>query len=163
MTAPRIGLYSGTFDPITLGHVNVLERAARLFDVLYLAVATAHHKTTLFSLDERMALARASLPTQQIHIIPFDGLVVDCCREVGAQTIVRGVRNGSDMDYESQMAQMNRKLDAHIDTLFMLPDPSVQCISSTLVREISRLGGDISHLVPAPVASALQALHARKP
>ena len=162
-TTPRTAIYSGTFDPMTLGHLDVIVRAAGLFDRLVVAVAAAHHKKTLFTLSERMALVEQSLPAgSNIEVLSFGGLVVDCCQRLQAQSIVRGVRNGTDMDYESQMAQMNRKLDATIDTLFMLPDPSVQCISSTLVREISRLGGDISTLVPAPVAQALAIAHARK-
>ena len=89
-------------------------------------------------------------------MVSFDGLVVDCCRRIGAGAIVRGIRNGTDMDYESQMAQMNRKLAPEVETIFMLPTPSVQCISSTLVREISKLGGDITQLVTPAVLSALQ-------
>ena len=151
----RIGIYSGTFDPITLGHIDVTLRARTLFDVLYIAVAAGHHKKTLFSQAERMALVKTSLPAEGIKVIAMDGLIVDSCKQIGAKTIVRGVRNGTDVDYESQMAQMNRKLAHDIETIFMLPEPQVQCISSTLVREISRLGGDVSHLVSPAVAAAL--------
>ena len=151
----RIGIYSGTFDPITLGHIDVILRARTLFDVLYIAVAAGHHKKTLFSQAERMVLVETSLPTEGVKVIAMDGLIVDSCKQIGAKTIVRGVRNGTDVDYESQMAQMNRKLAHNIETIFMLPEPSVQCISSTLVREISRLGGDVSHLVSPAVAAAL--------
>ena len=151
----RIGIYSGTFDPITLGHIDVILRARTLFDVLYIAVAAGHHKKTMFSQAERMELVQASLPAEGIKVISMDGLIVDSCKQVGAQTIVRGVRNGTDVDYESQMAQMNRKLAHDIETIFMLPEPSLQCISSTLVREISRLGGDVSQLVSPAVAAAL--------
>ena len=151
----RIGIYSGTFDPITLGHIDVILRARTLFDVLYIAVAAGHHKKTLFSQAERMALVKTSLPAEGVKVIAMDGLIVDSCKQIGANTIVRGVRNGTDVDYESQMAQMNRKLAHDIETIFMLPEPQVQCISSTLVREISRLGGDVSHLVSPAVAAAL--------
>ena len=156
----RIGIYSGTFDPITLGHMDVILRARTLFDRLYIAVAAGHHKKTLFSQVERIALVQASLPQEGIEVIAMDGLIVDCCRQTGAQTIVRGVRNGTDFDYESQMAQMNRKLAHEVETIFMLPDPQVQCISSTLVREISRLRGDVSHLVSPAVAAALAKVQA---
>ncbi len=151
----RIGIYSGTFDPITLGHIDVILRARTLFDVLFVAVAAGHHKKTLFTQAERMALVAASLPQDGIKVVSMDGLIVDSCKQIGAQTIVRGVRNGTDVDYESQMAQMNRKLAHDIETIFMLPEPSVQCISSTLVREISRLGGDVSQMVSPAVAAAL--------
>jgi pantetheine-phosphate adenylyltransferase len=161
MSAPhtaRTAIYSGTFDPVTLGHLDVIARAAALFDRLVVAVAVAHHKKTLFSLAERITLLQASLPEPSaIEIVSFDGLVVDCCRQVGASAIVRGIRNGTDMDYESQMAQMNRKLAPSVETVFMLPSPTVQCISSTLVREISTLGGDVTQLVSPAVLRALQA------
>lgn len=157
MLPSRTAIYSGTFDPVTLGHLDVIVRAATLFDHLVVAVAAAHHKNTLFSLNERIALLQASLSEQErIEVVSFDGLVVDCCRRIGAGAIVRGIRNGTDMDYESQMAQMNRKLAPEVETIFMLPTPSVQCISSTLVREISKLGGDITQLVTPAVLSALQ-------
>ena len=155
MSPSRTSIYSGTFDPVTLGHLDVIVRAATLFDHLVVAVAAAHHKNTLFSLNERIALLQASLSEQErIEVVSFDGLVVDCCRRIGAGAIVRGIRNGTDMDYESQMAQMNRKLAPEVETIFMLPTPSVQCISSTLVREISKLGGDITQLVTPAVLSA---------
>ncbi len=154
---PRIAVYSGTFDPITLGHIDVIRRAAGLFDRLYVAVARAHHKNTLFSLEERMALVQSSLADLgHIQAVPFDGLIVDCCLSLGATTIVRGIRNGTDVDYESQMAQMNRKLVPQIETIFMLPSPGVQCISSTLVREISKLGGNVTQLVSPEVLAALE-------
>ena len=158
MPRTRTAIYSGTFDPVTLGHLDVIRRAANLFDRLVVAVAVAHHKNTLFSLDERIALLQASLSDEaNIEVVSFEGLVVDCCHQVGAHAIVRGIRNGTDMDYESQMAQMNRKLAPTVETVFMLPTPSVQCISSTLVREISKLGGDVAQLVSPAVLTALQA------
>ena len=161
MSDPRTAIYSGTFDPVTLGHLDVITRAAHLFDRFIVAVAMAHHKQTLFTLAERMDLLQSSLPAgSRIEVISFEGLVVDCCRKIGANTIVRGIRNGSDMDYESQMAQMNRKLAPEVETVFLLPSPSVQCISSTLVREISKLGGDTTQLVSPAVHAALQAKHA---
>jgi pantetheine-phosphate adenylyltransferase len=156
----RIAVYSGTFDPITLGHLDVITRAAALFDTLIVAVALAHHKKTLFSLAERMHLAENALKSvANVQIKSFDGLIMDFCAAQGAHAVVRGVRNLSDFDYEAQMAAMNRKLRPAVDTVLLLPSPPVQCISSTLVREISLLGGDISQLVSPDVANALEAIH----
>ncbi len=153
----RIAVYSGTFDPITLGHENVAFRAADLFDELIMAVAVAHHKTTRFTLAERMALVQTSLSGHdRVRVLPFDGLIMDFCREHGAAVVVRGIRNLTDFDYESQMAAMNRKLNPAVDTVMLLPQPDLQCISSTLVREIAKLGGDVSRMVSPGVAQALQ-------
>ena len=164
LSAPRCAVYSGTFDPFTLGHEDVVRRAAGLFDRLVIAVAVAHHKKTLFSLDERVrqveqavqALAEAG----RISVLPFDGLIMDFCAQQQASAVVRGVRNLTDFDYEAQMAAMNRKLRPQVETVFLLPDAPLQCISSTLVREISKLGGDVSQMVSPAVASALHAAHA---
>lgn len=156
MSIQRIAVYSGTFDPLTLGHEDVLRRAAGLFDEVVLAVAVAHHKKTLFTLDERLALARESLAgLPNVRVLPFDGLIMDFCRAQNARAVVRGIRNLTDFDYEAQMAAMNRKLHPAVETVFLLPQAELQCISSTLVREISKLGGDISGMVSAPVAAAL--------
>ena len=164
LSAPRCAVYSGTFDPFTLGHEDVVRRAAGLFDRLVIAVAVAHHKKTLFSLDERVrqveqavqALAEAG----RISVLPFDGLIMDFCAQQQASAVVRGVRNLTDFDYEAQMAAMNRKLRPQVETVFLLPDAPLQCISSTLVREISKLGGDVSQMVSPAVATALNAAHA---
>jgi pantetheine-phosphate adenylyltransferase len=159
----RTALYSGTFDPMTLGHEDVIARAAKMFDMLIVAVSVAHSKKTLFDLNSRMELAQTALKTlANVRVLAFDGLIVDFCAQQGAQTIVRGIRNATDLDYEAQMAAMNRKLRPEIDTVFLLPSPQVQCISSTLVREISKLGGDVSQLVSPAVAQALEALHQPK-
>ena len=160
VSARRIAVYSGTFDPLTLGHEDVVRRAAGLFDELVLAVAVAHHKKTLFSLDERIAMARAALAgLPNVRVEPFDGLIMDFCREQGACAVLRGVRNVTDFDYEAQMAAMNRKLLPTVETVFLLPQAELQCISSTLVREISKLGGDVATMVSAPVATELQRVH----
>ena len=154
--SPRIAVYSGTFDPLTLGHEDVVRRAAGLFDELVLAVAVAHHKKTLFSLDERIAMARAALAgLPNVRVEPFDGLIMDFCREQGACAVLRGVRNVTDFDYEAQMAAMNRKLLPTVETVFLLPQAELQCISSTLVREIATLGGDVSKMVNPAVAQRL--------
>ena len=156
-TPQRTAVYSGTFDPITLGHLDVVARAAGLFDQLIIAVAVAHHKKTLFSLEARVSLAQAATKgIANVSVMPFDGLIMDFCKLHHATAVVRGIRNMTDFDYEAQMAAMNRKLAPQIETVFLLPDAPLACISSTLVREISKLGGDVSQMVNADVLAALQ-------
>lgn len=156
-TVPRIAVYSGTFDPLTLGHEDVARRAARMFDEVIVAVALAHHKVTLFDIAERVALAKQSFAdTPNITVDGFDGLLIDYCEQKNASVIVRGVRNTSDFDYEAQLASMNQRLRPKIDTIFLLPQADLQCISSTLVREISKLGGEIESMVSPHVAVALK-------
>ncbi len=168
MTTPhaaskRIAVYSGTFDPITRGHEDVIRRAAGMFDTLLVAVAVAHHKKTLFTLEARIEHAQAALKNiANVRVLPFDGLIMDFCAAQGASAVVRGIRNVSDFDYEAQMAAMNRKLRPTVETVFLLPLADVQCISSTLVREISKLGGDVSTMVSGGVAVALEAAHRPK-
>ena len=155
---PRLAVYSGTFDPLTLGHEDVIRRAAGLFDELVVAVARAHHKKTRFDLSERLAMveaAAAGMPGR-VRAVPFDGLIMDLCAELGACAVVRGIRNLTDFDYEAQMAAMNRKLLPQVETVFLLPQADLQCISSTLVREIARLGGDVGAMVNPAVAARLQ-------
>jgi pantetheine-phosphate adenylyltransferase len=162
--APRIGVYSGTFDPITLGHEDVILRAAALFDTLIVAVAVAHHKKTRFSLAERIEMVSEALAAHgHIRVLPFEGLIMDLCRQQSACAVVRGIRNHSDFDYEAQMAAMNRKLLPTVDTLFLLPEPPLQCISSTLVREIAQLGGDVRTMVSPAVARRLAPVPAHRP
>ena len=157
----RIAVYSGTFDPLTLGHLDVVKRAAGLFDQLIIAVATAHHKKTLFSLEARVLLAQAATKSlANVSALPFDGLIMNFCETHNACAVVRGIRNLTDFDYEAQMAAMNRKLSPHVETVLLLPDAPVACISSTLVREISKLGGDVSQMVSADVLAALNAAKA---
>ena len=174
--ASRIAVYSGTFDPLTLGHLDVVQRAANLFDQVIIAVAVAHHKKTLFSLEARVLMAReatkniaakktikqntANEGAATITVMPFDGLIMDFCKAHHASAVVRGVRNLTDFDYEAQMAAMNRKLAPQIETVFLLPDAPLACISSTLVREISKLGGDVSQMVSADVLAALKLVNA---
>ncbi|WP_334134221.1 pantetheine-phosphate adenylyltransferase [Tepidimonas sp.] len=156
---PRIGVYSGTFDPITLGHEDVIRRAATLFDRLIVAVAVAHHKRTLFDLPQRLDMvAEALADCPGVDVLPFDGLIMDFCRAHGAQAVVRGIRNVTDFDYEAQMAAMNAKLLPTVQTVFLLPQPQWQCISSTLVREIAKLGGDVTQMVSPGVAQRLRAV-----
>lgn len=152
-----MAVYSGTFDPITLGHEDVARRAALLFDEVVIAVAIAHHKNTRFTLQERLDMAAevASRMPGRVRVLPFEGLIMDFCRQHGATAVVRGIRNLTDFDYEAQMAAMNRKLNAAVETVFLLPQAELQCISSTLVREISQLGGDVSEMVSGAVAARL--------
>ena len=152
----RIAVYSGTFDPITLGHLDVVQRAAGLFDQLIIAVAAAHHKKTLFSLEHRVSMAQtATKSIANVTIQPFSGLIMDFCTRHNASAVVRGIRNLTDFDYEAQMAAMNRKLAPQVETLFLLPDANLACISSTLVREISKLKGNVSQMVTPAVMAAL--------
>jgi pantetheine-phosphate adenylyltransferase len=156
----RIAVYSGTFDPITLGHEDVARRAAGLFDTVIIAVAVAHHKKTLFPLNARLLLAKTALKDiANVKVMPFDGLIMDFCKAQDATAVVRGVRNVTDFDYEAQMAAMNRKLLPTVETIFLLPSADVQPISSTLVREISKLGGDVSQMVSGDVGAALKSAH----
>ena len=151
-------IYPGTFDPITLGHEDLLRRAAQLFGRVTVAVAMAHHKKTMFTLDERMDMVRQALhDCPQVQVEPFEGLVTEFAAAHGAQVMVRGLRSGTDFDYELQLASMNRHLRPQVDTAFLTPAPQLQCISSTLVREIATLGGDVGQLVSPTVLAALQA------
>ena len=154
--ASRIAVYSGTFDPITRGHEDVVRRAALQFDQVIVAVAIAHHKKTMFDLEARLALVRSALAdVPSVQVLPFDGLIMDFCTAQGACAVIRGIRNVTDFDYEAQMAGMNRKLAPAVDTLMLIPQPDLQCISSTLVREIAKLGGDVSTMVSPVVQQAL--------
>ena len=153
-----IAVFPGTFDPITLGHEDMLRRACALFGTVIVAVAMAHHKKTLFTLDERLALVRDALADQpNVAVLPFDGLVTEFAVAQGAQVMVRGLRSGTDFDYELQLAGMNRHLRPEVDTVFLTPDARWQSISSTLVREIATLGGRIDALVGAAVRPRLLA------
>ena len=156
----RTAVYSGTFDPFTLGHDDVVRRAAKLFDQVIIAVAIAHHKKTLFSLETRVQqIEVATKSIQGVKVVAFDGLIMDFCVRQNACAVVRGIRNLTDFDYEAQMAAMNRKLRPEIETVFLLPEAGLQCISSTLVREISKLGGPIGQMVSPVVEAALAQVH----
>jgi len=156
MFRPIIAIYPGTFDPITLGHEDIVRRALRLFDHVVIAVAAAYHKKTLFTLDERIALARQSFhDTPQVAVEPFDGLVRDFARAQKAQVMVRGVRGAIDFDYEAQLAGMNRDLMPEVETVFLTPSPAYQFISSTLVRDIGLLGNEVERFVSPHVRSLL--------
>ena len=158
MSRSVTAIYSGTFDPITLGHEDVVYRAAQMFDKVVVAVAVAHHKKTLFSLEERLALAQeVTQDLGNVKVVSFNGLLCDFVHSQGARVIVRGLRSVTDYDYETQMAGMNRHLAPDVDTVFLHTSASVQHISSTLVREIATLGGKVEGLVSPSVLKALQA------
>jgi pantetheine-phosphate adenylyltransferase len=157
----RTGLYPGTFDPITLGHIDIIKRACTLVDKLVIGVAINRDKGPLFSLEERVAMveaecAKLSEKTGTIIVAhPFENLLIDCARDVGASIIIRGLRAVADFEYEYQMVGMNRKLDADIDTVFLMAEADRQAIASKLVKEIARLGGDVTAFVTPAVKSAL--------
>lgn len=149
-------IYPGTFDPITHGHVDIVTRASRLFFKVYFAVADSTGKKTLFTTNERISLAKMTLsPLKNVEVCSFDQLVVDVARDLKAKVIVRGIRAAADFDYEFQMAGMNRSLYEDAETIFMRPAEHLSFISSTLVREISSLGGDVSQFVHKDVLAAL--------
>ena len=151
-------IYPGTFDPLTLGHEDILRRAAKLFPQVVLAVAAAHHKKTLFSLDERLAMAREALAdVASIEVVAFEGLLSHFVRAQGGGVVVRGIRAVSDYDYEFQMAGMNRQLMPEVETVFLTPGDDFQFVSGTFVREIAMLGGDVSKFVSGGVLARLSA------
>ncbi|MEI4197035.1 pantetheine-phosphate adenylyltransferase [Roseovarius sp. E0-M6] len=158
----RIGLYPGTFDPITLGHIDIIRRASALVDRLVIGVAINRDKGPLFDLEERVAMIEAEcaklsdLTGIEIVAHPFDNLLIDCAKDVGAGLIVRGLRAVADFEYEFQMVGMNRALDDSIETVFLMADANHQAIASKLVKEIARLGGDVRKFVTPEVNAALE-------
>ena len=161
MTEPRIGIYPGTFDPITNGHADIIRRAAKIVDRLIIGVARNDGKGPLFSTDERVEIVRREIAdlgdgaAERIEVRPFDTLLVHFAEAVGASVIVRGLRAVSDFEYEIQMANMNASLNPQIETLFLMASDRYQFIASRLVKEIGALGGDISHFVSPRVAQRL--------
>ncbi|WP_019557900.1 pantetheine-phosphate adenylyltransferase [Thiomicrorhabdus arctica] len=150
-------VYPGTFDPITSGHADLIKRAARFYDRLIIAVADNRNKKSLFSLAERIELAQTVLADfENVEVIGFDTLLVDFVHEVSGNVLLRGLRAVSDFEYEFQLASMNRKLAPEIETMFMTPSEQYAFISSSLVKEISALGGDVSEFVHPAVGLALQ-------
>ena len=150
-------VYPGTFDPMTLGHQDLMARSSRLFERLILAVAVGHHKRTMFSIDERLQIAaELARPFPNVEVLPFRGLLRDFVVGHGGKVVVRGLRAVSDFEYEFQMAGMNRQLMPEVETLFLTPSDQYQFISGTFVREIAALGGDVSKFVAPLVLDRLK-------
>ena len=158
----RVGLYPGTFDPVTLGHLDIIRRASTLLDKLVIGVAINRDKGPLFSLEDRVNMVEAETRLiaeatgLEIIVHPFDNLLIDCARDVGASIIIRGLRAVADFEYEYQMVGMNRQLDDTIETVFLMAEAEHQAIASKLVKEIARLGGDVSKFVTPAVNDALR-------
>ncbi|MEE9428876.1 MAG: pantetheine-phosphate adenylyltransferase [Paracoccaceae bacterium] len=164
----RIGLYPGTFDPITFGHMDIIRRSFALVDRLVIGVAVNADKGPLFDLDERVAMVKAECAAHagefetEIVVHPFDNLLIDCAQDVDATLIIRGLRAVADFEYEYQMVGMNRVLNSSIETVFLMAEARHQAIASKLVKEIARLGGDVSKFVTPDVLTALNAKFAAK-
>lgn len=154
-------IYPGTFDPITNGHIDLVARASKMFDTVVVAIAAGHHKNPVFTLEERVALANTALShLNNIEVIGFSGLLVNLFREQKATAVLRGLRAVSDFEYEFQLANMNRQLDNQFESVFLTPSEHLSFISSTLVREIARLKGDVTKFVPPIVCKAFAEKHA---
>ena len=163
MTGTVVAAYSGTFDPITFGHTDIIQRASRMYPRVIVAVGLNPAKNPRFSLDERVELCRLSVAElKNVEVKPFSGLIVDFARENGVSVLVRGVRSVGDFDYEKQMAVMNRDLYPKLDTVMLVPSPEHAHLSSSLVREIATLGAPIEKFVPAPVVPLLQERFGKK-
>ncbi|MEA1889623.1 MAG: pantetheine-phosphate adenylyltransferase [Pseudomonadota bacterium] len=155
-------LYPGTFDPATLGHIDLIRRAAKLFDEVIVGVAENRDKSPLLSLQERVELLEQVVNgLSNVRVIGFNNLLIDCVREQNADTILRGLRAVSDFEYEFQLAAMNRHLDPGIETTFLTPAESFAFLSSTLIKEVASLGGDVSDFVPPQVMKALERVYGK--
>lgn len=156
-TTSKKALYPGTFDPITNGHIDLVNRSLKIFDEVVIAVAFAHHKKPLFSLDERIKLVQEIfIENPCVSVVGFEGLLVDFAKEQKAQAVIRGLRAVSDFEYEFGLANMNRSLDEEFEAVFLTPSQEYSFISSTLVREVAKLGGDVSKFVPPSVLTAFK-------
>jgi pantetheine-phosphate adenylyltransferase len=155
--SPSIAVYPGTFDPITNGHLDILRRALALFDRVIVTIAVNQRKQPLFSVDERIQFIKDALPEygSRLEFSSFDGLLVDFCRSRNATVIVRGLRALADFEYEFQFSHMNRRLAPEVDSVFLMTDERNHYVSSSLVKEVASLGGDVTGLVPAAVVTAL--------
>jgi pantetheine-phosphate adenylyltransferase len=161
----RIGLYPGSFDPVTYGHIDIAKRATKLVDRLVVAVGTHHDKHPLFTADERIAMVVEALRPvadetgTEFDVTTFDALTVAVAREVGASVIIRGLRDAADFDYEMQMAGMNAAMVPEVETVFLASSPKTRYIAASFVRQIAAMGGDVSAFVPAAVAESLKRKH----
>lgn len=150
-------IYAGTFDPITLGHLDLIERAASLVEKVIIGVAASVGKHPLFSLEERVSLAKQALAhCSNVEVFGFSGLLIDFAKEQHANIMLRGIRAVADVDYEFQLASMNRQMNANIETLFLMPAEKYRYVSASIVREIAAMGGDVANFVPVVVAQALK-------
>jgi len=157
MNLHRIAVYPGTFDPITNGHIDLVSRAARVFSKVIVAIAESPHKSPLLSLDERISLSRNELKgLKNVEVLGFSNLLVEFVQQIGAGVLIRGLRAVSDFEYEFQLASMNRRLAPNVETLFLTPDEEYSFISSSLVKEIARLDGDVSGFVSEKVRQAMR-------
>ena len=153
---PRGAIYPGSFDPVTFGHLDVISRAAHLFDSVIVAVATGEGKHPLFPVADRIEMLKESTSDNPaVEVVPLNGLLVDFARDRGVFTVIRGLRAVSDFEFEFQMALMNRKLEARLETVFLTPKEDYTYLSSRIVKEVARLGGDVSPFVPAPASKML--------
>ncbi|MEZ4363953.1 MAG: pantetheine-phosphate adenylyltransferase [Kofleriaceae bacterium] len=163
LRSDKLAVYPGSFDPITNGHLDILERALRLFDRVIVTLAVNPRKQPLFSVEERIEFIQGALPDHRdrLEFASFDGLLVDFVRSRGATTVVRGLRALADFEYEFQFAHMNRRLAPSVDTMFFMTDERNHYVSSSLVKEVASLGGDVTGLVPTAVVKALSAKYGR--
>ncbi len=159
----RTVIYPGSFDPLTNGHLDIIQRAARLFDRVIVAVAGNESKHPLFTLEERVAQARSTVSAMpNVEVDSFDGLLIEYVAQRNGHAVIRGLRAVSDFEFEFQLALMNRKLDERVETIFMMPKDTYTFLSSRIVKEISRLGGDVRQFVPECVEAALRCRHPKK-
>ena len=160
----RRAIYPGSFDPVTNGHLDVIERAAKLFDEVIVAVAVNSQKQPQFTTEERLELLRETTAPhgERVRLVRLEGLLVDYARTAGAGAIIRGLRAVSDFEFEFQMALMNRKLEAAVETIFLMPKEEYTYLSSRIIKEISRLGGDVTGFVPSCVSNALKGKYSPK-
>ena len=158
----NIGFYSGSFDPVTLGHTDIIRRATRIFDQIVIGVGVHHGKKTLFDIDERLGMLNAEAAiisaetSTPVQVVTFDDLTVDAAVRAGARTIIRGLRDTTDFNYEVQMAGMNSAVSPEVDTVFLAASPQVKHVAATFVRQIASMGGDVSSFIPQSVIEPLK-------
>ena len=156
----RIALFPGTFDPITVGHLDIIERSLPLFDKLYIGIGRNANKVPMYSEEQRLQWIREIFANEKrIDVVVYDGLTVDCCKKIGAKYILRGIRYVSDFEYEKTIADANRTLDYHIETIFLTGEPKYTSVASTIVRDIIRNGGDATPFLPEVVARSIKSLN----